>query len=417
MLDTEDQLARLRKRISVIEQRSARGPVAPPIQRVRFEECISGQVVSTPHGQHFETEQFFPGHRPHGSADVGALCELPTDFLDSIGSGAIPPCATRRWAFLDTETTGLAGGSGTYAFLIGVGRITDRGFHVRQFFMRDYAEERSTLLALEQHLAEFDVLITYNGRTYDQPLLETRFRMMRQQPPFERLAHLDLLYGARRLWKLRLEGCKLTGLEEKILGYQREGDVPGHLIPHIYFEFLRGGDASNLMPVLHHNALDILTLACLTAIVPAAFRAKDGDALARAGVRHGADLVGIARWLVTEDEHEGALTLFKRAVDTGLPDSLLFRCLWDIAQLEKKLGRINAALERWTELAGCRNDFRVCAFEELAKYYEHREKNYALALDFTCEALRYSRSPELENRKARLELRAQRRTTKRLLLY
>ena len=109
---------------------------------------------------------------------------------------------------MDTETTGLAGGSGTYAFLIGVGRITKQGFTVRQFFMREYAEEPSLLAGVTEHLAEFDVLITYNGRTYDQPLLETRYRMNRHKPPFGRLAHLDILYGARRLWKLNVSSCE-----------------------------------------------------------------------------------------------------------------------------------------------------------------------------------------------------------------
>ena len=419
VLDTEEQLARLRQRIATVERRFSepRLPAPPPPVRVNIEECVSGQVITSAYGQHFESERFFPGHRPHGSADVGALCELPPDLLDALGSGLLPACKPEHWAFLDTETTGLAGGSGTYAFLIGVGRITNEGFSVRQFFMRDYSEERSTLTALRQHLSEFDVLITYNGRSYDQPLLETRFRMMRESPPFHRLAHLDLLYGARRLWKLRLEGCKLTALEEQILGYQREGDVPGHLIPHLYFDFLRGGQASRLLPVLQHNALDILTLACLTAIVPAAFRTLDGDALSRAGVRHGPDLAGIARWLLAEAEWESALVLFKRAVDAGLPDSLLFRCLWDIASLEKKLGNAYAAVQLWTELAGCRNDYRVAAFEALAKYYEHKEKNYALALDFTCEALRYSRSAALEARKCRLEVRVQKRVNRRLPLY
>ncbi len=419
MLDTDEQLARLRQRIASVEQHFAERrppPSLPLIARVGIEDCLRGQVVDSAHGKHFEAEHFFAGHRPHGIADVGALCELEPNLLDALSAGGIPPCPAERWAFLDTETTGLAGGSGTYAFLVGVGSIVRNGFQVRQFFMRDYAEERSTLSALEQYLSRFDVLITYNGRSYDQPLLETRFRMLRETPPFSRLAHLDLLYGARRLWKLRLEGCKLTSLEEQILGYQRQGDVPGHLIPQLYFDFLRGGQASRLMPVFQHNALDILTLACLTAIVPAAFRATDGEALAHAGVRHGPDLAGIARWLLAANECERALDFFKRAVDAGLPDSLLFRCLWDISLLEKKMGRPHAALQLWTELAGCRNPYRVAAFEELAKFYEHKEKNYALALDFTCEAMRHSRSPDLEMRKSRLEARARTRRNKRLPL-
>src|SRR5205823_1212014 len=125
------------------------------------EEWSEGQVVENEFGQRFQAERVFASHKNHGSADVGALADLPDDFLEVLGNGEIRTAAPQRWAFLDTETTGLAGGSGTYAFLIGVGRITREGFKVRQFFMREYAEERSILSALETHLTDFDVLITY----------------------------------------------------------------------------------------------------------------------------------------------------------------------------------------------------------------------------------------------------------------
>jgi uncharacterized protein YprB with RNaseH-like and TPR domain len=360
-------------------------------------------------------ERLFPAHKCHGSADIGALSELPHDLLDALSGGGIGTVPPERWAFLDTETTGLAGGSGTYAFLIGVGRITPEGFRVRQFFMREYAEERSILAALNEHLSGFDLLITYNGKSFDQPLLETRYRMTRHKPPFGRLQHLDLLHGSRRLWKLRLESCRLVQLEEQILGFYREGDLPGELIPYVYFEYLRSREAQRVVPIFHHNAIDILTLACLTAIVPAAFRSTDVESLSKLGVRRGEDLAGIARWLLAAAEHEQGLALLKRAVDAGLPDGLLFRALWDIALLEKKLGRPHAALSVFTELAGCRNDFRASALEELAKYYEHAERNDLLALEFTRQALTYTASAELSHRRARLERRLAKPRSRQLL--
>jgi uncharacterized protein len=415
MLDVEEQLTRLRQRIAAIDSKfqskqtrpagaTAVGP-APKAARWFIEEWSEGEVVRNEFGEHFQTERLFAAHKQHGSADIGALRDLPHDVLDALGENQIPSVAPERWAFLDTETTGLAGGCGTYAFLIGVGRITAEGFRVRQFLMREYVEEGSQLAALEEHLNGFDVLITYNGKTYDQPLLETRYRMASRQPPFARLSHLDLLHGARRLWKLRLENCRLMELEREILGFQRDGDLPGELIPYVYFEYLRSREAQRLVPILHHNAIDILTLACLTAIVPAAFRSTDSEALSRVGVRRGEDLAGIARWLVTADEHEKALELFRRAVDAGLPDALLFRSLWDIALLEKKLDRPHAALQVFSELASCRNPYRVAALEELAKYYEHRERNYALGLEFTKQALTHHDSNALQHRRARLERR------------
>ena len=370
-----------------------------------IEQWNEGQVIANEFGEHFQTERFFAGRQQHGVADIGALSELPGNLLDALSENEIPEAAPERWAFLDTETTGLAGGSGTYAFLVGVGRITSDGFRVRQFFLRDYVEERSALAALAEHLNEFDVMITYNGKTFDQPLLETRYRMTRHKSPFARLGHLDLLHGARRLWKLRLESCRLVQLEQQILSFERAGDIPGELIPAIYFDYLRFREARPLIPVFHHNALDILTLACLTAIVPAAFRHTDAASLSRVGIRRGEDLAGLARWLLAAGEHAQSLELYKRAVDANLPDELLFHALWQIAQLEKKLGNPNAALRLYTELAACRNAFRSPALEELAKYYEHEEHNYALALEFTRQALGHEPSEALAHRRHRLERR------------
>ncbi|HMF75570.1 MAG TPA: ribonuclease H-like domain-containing protein [Bryobacteraceae bacterium] len=415
MLDIEDRLAQLKRRIATIDSKfassrprsMASAPAVPSVLSARsfIEQWSEGQVVSNEFGEHFQTERLFAGHRQHGIADIGALSELPPDLLDTLSENEIPNSPPERWAFLDTETTGLAGGSGTYAFLTGVGRIVPEGFRVRQFFLREYAEERSALAALAAHLSEFDVLITYNGKTYDQPLLETRYRMSRHKAPFARLNHLDLLHGARRLWKLRLESCRLIQLEQQILGFEREGDLPGELIPYVYFEYLRSQEARALIPIFHHNAMDILTLACLTAVVPAAFRSTDAASLSRVGVRRGEDLTGIARWSLASGEHAQSLELFKRAVDAGLPDKLLFHALWQIAQLEKKLGNPNAALRVYTELAGCRNEFRCSALEELAKYYEHEERNYILALEFTRQALGHEPSAALTHRRQRLERR------------
>jgi tetratricopeptide (TPR) repeat protein len=291
-----------------------------------------------------------------------------------------------------------------------VGHIEPAGFRLRQFFMRDFGEEASLLDSLERHLAQFDVLITYNGRTFDQPLLETRFTMARRRHPFDRMRHLDLLFGARRLWKLRLESCRLVELENQILGVERQGDLPGELIPYYYFDYVRSGQALRLVPVFHHNAIDILSLACLTAIVPQAFQAPE-----RTVFRHGADLIGLARWLLRTERHDEALRLFRRAIDLGLPDDLLFRTMWDTALVEKRLGRTSAALAAFTELASARNPYRVQALVEVAKYYEHSERNYMMALEVTRSALDIADTPEMRLRERRLAKRAAGPRMKRLL--
>ncbi|MEO7651777.1 MAG: ribonuclease H-like domain-containing protein, partial [Bryobacteraceae bacterium] len=346
-MDIQEQLAELRKRVAQIDKKWTEAPRTPspvphaePILSPRdlrparyfVEEMLSGEIVATAVGEHFETEKLYERHRRHGSMDISSLIELPEDILDSLSGGAIPRSHPKRWAFLDTETTGLAGGAGTYAFLIGVGNIDEKGFRVRQFFMRDFGDEHSLLTRLSEHLAQFDVLITYNGKSYDQPLLETRYRMSRMRPPFDRMEHLDLLFGARRLWKLRLDSCRLVDLENRILGLEREGDLPGEMIPYYYFQYLRTQQAFKLVPIFHHNVMDIVSLACLTAIVPQAFRSPED-----APIRHGADLVGLARWFLQAEQPEQALRLYRRAIDLGLRDDLLFRTMWETGLLEKKL--------------------------------------------------------------------------------
>jgi hypothetical protein len=405
--DLQDQLATLRRKIARIDRKWAGGPPAPAPEptdarpaRYFIEQWMTGEVVETPLGCHFETERLYERARRHGSMDVSSLIELPDDLLGALSGGETPAAPVTRWAFLDTETTGLAGGSGTYAFLIGVGRVTAEGFRVRQFFMRDYGEEPSLLWALAEHLSAFDVLVTYNGKTYDQPLLETRYRMARARPPFARMAHLDLLHGARRLWKLRLESCRLVDLENQILGVEREGDLPGEMIPYVYFEYLRSQQAWRVVPIFHHNAVDLLTTACLTAIVPFAFREPGA-----ARFVHGADLVGLARWFAGAGEREQACGLMRRAIELGLPDHLLFRTMWDLAALERRLGRADAALAVLTDLAASPNPQRAQALEALAKHYEHRERNYAMALEMAQAASALADSEGLRKRAARLKKR------------
>jgi len=412
MSDLQEQLAYLRRRIARIDKKYAGKYSAPPPKPAVLRELpppdeLPFTEIQTAHGRHFETEKLYERHRRHGGVGIADLEHLPHDLLHPISNGQIRAVPPAKWCFLDTETTGLAGGSGTYAFLIGVGRITAQGFLIRQFFLQDLGEEASLLSALSEHLREFEVMITYNGITYDQPLLETRFRMARQRPPFSSLEHLDLLFGARRLWNLRFDSCRLMDLENRILGVEREGDLPGELIPYVYFEYLRKREMLRLIPVFHHNAVDILTLACLTAIVPRAFHPPE-----QAQLSHGAEMVGLARWWRQAGQHENALGLFRQAVDRSLPDDLLFRTLWDIAALEKKLGREQAALPILTDLAKSRNPWRAAALIELAKYYEHRERNYSVALEMTRHALELEPTEALRRRAARLETRLASKTAR-----
>lgn len=401
MENVQEQLAALRRRIARIDRKYSQGE--PPRVTTRrsatrmlpVEDLLSGEVVRTSRGSHFETERVWERHRRHGSVGIGDLADLPEDLLDALSGGNIPGASPARWAFLDTETTGL--GASACAFLVGVGSIGPDGFRLRQFFMRDYSEEASVLASLSAYLARFTVLITYNGKAFDQPLLETRYRCCCAKHPFQGLEHLDLLFGARRLWKLRLESCRLADLETQILGVEREGDLPGEMIPYYYFDYLRTQEAFRLVPIFHHNAIDILSLACLTAIVPLAFRAPED-----VHFRHGSDLIGLARWVLQSGRPDQALVLFRRAVELGLPDELLFRTLWETAALERRYGSADAALATLLDLTVSRNAFRSRAYEELAKHAEHKLRDYERALELTRAALRLEDSPQTRRREERL---------------
>jgi uncharacterized protein YprB with RNaseH-like and TPR domain len=373
------QLALLRKRIEKVDARFTASEAGP---RVRDASCLGGVEVETELGRHLEVERFYPNEYRHGNVLVERLQGLEG----------------RRWTYLDTETTGLAGGAGTLAFLIGAASVTRDGFMLKQWFIREHGEEASALHAVSRYLADFDTLVSYNGRSYDQPLLETRFTLSRQKTPFSRLEHLDLLYGARRLWKLRFDSCRLVELERQILGLHRVGDVPGEMIPQLYFDFLRTGRADPLKAVLEHNALDILSLAFLAGVIPVAF----DDPLACA-LTHGAELSGLARWLATQERLEEAAILYRRAIKAQIGDELLFRCLWELGLIEKKQSRMAEALTIWTDLAQSKNPYRAEALVELAKYYEHTEKNLFMALECTLDALKHERSLDLEHRQERLQ--------------
>lgn len=403
-MDIREQLALLRQTVEGINSRYAEpSPRVSASARGLIEDLVSGEVVFTPDGSHFETEQHFPLHHRHGSFEISDLTELPAGLLAALSDDAIADVPHRNWLFLDTETTGLAGGSGTYAFLIGAGWIAEDGFRVRQFFMRDYSEEASVLHSLSKLMARFDVVITYNGRSYDQPLLETRYTMCRARHPFARMEHLDLLYGARRLFRLRLENCRLVNLENQILGYERQGDIPGEMIPWCYFEYIRSRRAHRLPPIFQHNVLDIVSLACLTGVIPEAFRDPEN-----VRARHGMDLLGLARWLQMSGRLDEAHRLLRRAVDMGLPDQHLFAALFSAGLIEKKQGLFHAAIATFTDLTLSPNPFRVRAYEELAMHYEHRERSFTMALECVRAARQIEDSAALQKRCERLRTKCAR---------
>ncbi|MDE0109315.1 MAG: ribonuclease H-like domain-containing protein [Bryobacterales bacterium] len=402
---TQGDINALRRRMQLREERPASSPPAPqPPQSARkgsttstLSRGIEGTEQVTSLGTFLLQEHFYPNERSHGSVQIGCLQSLPCDAMHDIVGEQLRSTDANRWVFLDTETTGLAGGTGTCAFLVGIGMIEEGGFRVQLYFMRDFDEEHAMLDALAQTLAQYDTVITFNGKAFDVPLLETRYRLKRLRNPFRGMDHVDLLHPSRRLWKERLGSCRLTNLESHVLGVERQGDIPGALIPQCYFDYLRSGDGSKLAAVFHHNVLDIVSLACINSVLLTILASPD-----RTSLRHGQDMHGLARWLNKLGREGQALTLYRTAIHSGLPRRDLFAALWETAQIECRAGRHEEQIQLLRDLARVSAMHRAAAFVELAKHYEHRLKDYALALKMTRNAQRHAPSEELCHRERRI---------------
>jgi uncharacterized protein YprB with RNaseH-like and TPR domain len=202
----------------------------------------------------------------HGQVDLKQFPEIPVDIIRFLSLDRnLSDFVVRDTLFLDIETTGTAGGTGTYAFLVGLGFVEDGFFQVRQFFLHDLAQESAFLHAVQEFTERFRYLVTYNGKSFDSQILKTRYTMHRKEDPLHGKPHVDMLFIARRLWKKRFHECDLMNLERQLLNFYRVDDIPGYLIPSAYTDYLRFAKANLIQKVIHHNQWDIVSLAVLTA--------------------------------------------------------------------------------------------------------------------------------------------------------
>jgi len=292
-----------------------------------------------------------------------------------------------RWLFLDTETTGLSGGTGTCAFLVGLAWWEAGGLAIEQLFLRDYAEEHAVLLALAERLEERPVLVTYNGKSFDWPLLETRFRLTRQIEPAPPRLHIDLLHPARQLWRLEWGTARLGELERLVLGIDRGPDLPSALIPEIYFDYLRGASAEPLVAVFRHNQGDLSSLAALAGhIAELAHSPERASPL---------EQYGLSRIFERRGDRPGARRVYEMAIEAGLPASLGRAARRRLARLARRDGELELAHSLWRELAEEESvtgevseeketvESILEACEQLAIHYERRERNREEALEWT----------------------------------
>jgi uncharacterized protein YprB with RNaseH-like and TPR domain len=362
----------LRRGVPAVQRRSRR-------RRRAIETLLSGDVVDTTRGAFFLHRERYGLDYVHGALGLSKLLiHEPRSVALLARDHELGGVEFSRMAFVDTETTGLAGGTGTYAFLVGVGVFEGEEFVVHQFFMRDHGEESALLHALGELLDGLEAVVSFNGKSFDMPLLETRFIMTRQVPRLTDAPHLDLLPVARRFWKYRLDSCALSSLEDHVLGVRRNReDVPGYLIPGLYLDYVRNGDAGEMPGIFYHNAQDILSLVTLTAHMCDLL----ANPLSVDITIPEEDLYGLARLLLETGQFERAELAYAHVAQTSRASQVKGMAMRDLAFLLKRQERRSEALAWWQRLVETEDAIIAC--EELAKHYEWHDADLAQALAWT----------------------------------
>ena len=379
---------------------------APVLDLARM---LGGRPIETAWGPCLAVERRHDLSERHGRFILRECLTSPDDAALTLLGLATDSVAAGRLAFFDIETTGLSGGAGTLAFLIGVGWLEDDGFHTSQLLLTSHAAERALLTATAQLLKEASTLVTYNGRTFDVPVLETRWAFHRMPVPIDGLPHVDMLHPARRLWKNRPDdcaddrSCTLVALERSLLDFVREDDVPGFEMPSRYFRYLRSGDPRPLLPVLEHNRLDLLSLAVVT--MATCRLISNGPA----GARDAYECVALGRVFEHAGDPVRAEECYARAVALHAPAPRV-EALHRLAVLHRRARRYGEAARLWEEVTAVENAAsRVAreALRALAIHHEHRERDYLAARTYAQRALdtewNAQRRRQVEHRLARLE--------------
>jgi hypothetical protein len=361
-VDRELELARLRARLQRLAARHAaeRPPPADP---------LTLESVPTPHGP--------------------ALRRVETVRVPAAIVAAAPPSSGT--VFLDTETTGLAGGTGTYVFLVGLATwTTARTVTVTQYFLGDLGAEAAFLHAVREAMTAARELVTFNGRTFDLPLLETRYLLARASWWGAELPHQDLYPVARALWRGRAADCRLSTLEDALLGLDRGDDLPGALIPQVYFRYLRTRDPGALPRIFQHNRWDLVALAGLHARAAALLDGPDP--------RHDpVEWMGAGRWLERRAPDRSA-RFYEAALRAGLPVALEPGVAWRLGWLWRRAGRVGEARTLWAETVARAERPPLKLLIDLAKLQEHHARDYGAALDLTQAALRTAEAWDLAER-------------------
>lgn len=333
------------------------------------------------------------GHEHYPMADFPHALSVRRETVMLMQGDEMPRCFDpMRILYLDTETTGLGGGAGTVAFEVGLGWLEEDGFHVHQLLMRDYPEERFLLEEIVRTAERFDVICTFNGKTFDLPLLKNRFIMNRIRTDCLEKPHIDLLHIARRVWKLRLQRCNLTNLEEALLGIPRVDDLPGALVPERFFSYLKTGDFKLFDDVLEHNAQDIASLCTLLAHMCRMYENPEQ-------LRFDEDVYSMGVALDRFRHTEEARRCYRLAGGT-----MHAQGQQRLAVSYRRSGEKQEAAAVWQGMIA-RREGGVTPYVELAKFYEHTQKDVPAAMDMVRRAIAMMSEPSLFDEPSVQEMR------------
>lgn len=365
-----------------------------------LEKLLPGlERVETAVSACYVLDKVYPLTHQHGANRLADLLTFSPDSIAAyVGDGRFRGLHFRDFVFLDTETTGLAG-AGTLAFMVGAGFFDGDVFITRQFFLRDHGDEPAMLALLDELLAEKAGIVSFNGRSFDLPLLDGRYLMNRLPGQVLDLPHLDLLHPARRLWRARLGSCALSSLEQTLLHVRRtHADVPGYAIPGMYHDYLRSGDGRDMARVFYHNEIDLLSMVTLTTRLMELLHQPD--------TAHPVDVYSLGKWQAALGMTDLSEQQLKLAAQGDLPLDLYHKALYELGWLLKRNGRRAEAVLLWQQIAATTFD-DVTAHIELAKYYEWHEPDLPKAIQWTQQALTLNTNPathaELAHRLARLQ--------------
>jgi len=335
-----------------------------------LEKFVPGEIIENDFGSFYIVRKEWPFDARQGNISLGdALLALPEHIALSANDTELEDFDPRKAIFMDTETTGLAGGSGTVAFLVGVGYFDEDKFKLEQVFMRDFDEEEAMLSYLDGLFKNRDTVVTYNGKSYDIPLLRTRFIQNRIPFRLDTVLQYDLLHAARRFWKRRLGDCSLGNIEREILAVRRHGDVPGAEIPMIWLNYLRTRDATKIKAVFYHHEMDILSLAALTGRLSQNLSASEDG-----GFKHHEDKLSHVRVNFIQKKYPQVLEHGRLLLDEEIASGLRRECLYLMGMAAKRLQKWLDAQKLWDDLLH-ENPRDIIARLELVKLHEHRTKN------------------------------------------